>query len=160
MVRRHSLVSECDTVLRHTHERHSVIELTKVCFRFLWPCIVSKVWRERKKPTRCNNQMFIINFCLNMFRASLCPSSGEQRPCYCILLLFCLSSQKYAIRCPYFNKNDMLRIFMYLYLAPNFTQLGKRCVWTLHVKEIDLISKQIMAFIASAFSNVTFTQTL
>ena len=22
--------------------------------------------------------------CLNMFRASLCPSSGEQRPCYCI----------------------------------------------------------------------------
>jgi hypothetical protein len=28
--------------------------------------------------------MFIINCCLNMFRASLCPSSGEQRPCYCI----------------------------------------------------------------------------
>jgi len=38
------------------------------------------VKRERK-PTRCNNQMFIINICLNMFRASLCPSSGEQRPC-------------------------------------------------------------------------------
>jgi len=28
--------------------------------------------------------MFIINFCLNMFRASLCQSSGDQRPCYCI----------------------------------------------------------------------------
>ena len=28
--------------------------------------------------------MFTINFCLNMFRASLCPSSGEQRPSYCI----------------------------------------------------------------------------
>ena len=38
------------------------------------------VKRERK-PTRCNNQMFIINFCLNMFRASSCPSSAEQRPC-------------------------------------------------------------------------------
>jgi len=25
--------------------------------------------------------MFIINFCLNMFRTSLRPSSGEQRPC-------------------------------------------------------------------------------
>ena len=25
--------------------------------------------------------MFIINFCLNMFRASLCPSSGEQKHC-------------------------------------------------------------------------------
>jgi len=22
--------------------------------------------------------------CLNMFRATLCPSSGDQRPCYCI----------------------------------------------------------------------------
>ena len=54
---------------------------TSAGFRFLWPCIVSKVWRERKKPTRCNNQMFIINFCRNMFRASLCPSSREQRPC-------------------------------------------------------------------------------
>ena len=28
--------------------------------------------------------MFVINFCLNMFRTSLCPSSGEQMPCYCI----------------------------------------------------------------------------
>jgi hypothetical protein len=28
--------------------------------------------------------MFIINFYLNMFRASLCPSSGEQRRRYCI----------------------------------------------------------------------------
>ena len=28
--------------------------------------------------------MFIINFSFNMFRASLGPSSGEQRPCYCI----------------------------------------------------------------------------
>jgi hypothetical protein len=27
--------------------------------------------------------MFIINFYLNMFRASLCPSSGEQRTRYC-----------------------------------------------------------------------------
>jgi len=25
--------------------------------------------------------MFIITSCLNMFRASLCQSSGEQRPC-------------------------------------------------------------------------------
>jgi len=38
------------------------------------------VWKERK-PTRCNYQKFIINFCLNMFRASLYPSSGQQRPC-------------------------------------------------------------------------------
>ena len=40
--------------------------------------------KKERKPTRRNNQMFIINFCLNMFRASLCPSSGDQRACYCI----------------------------------------------------------------------------
>ena len=42
------------------------------------------LWRERKKTNKCNNQMFIINFCVNMFRASSCPSLGEQRPCYCV----------------------------------------------------------------------------
>ena len=53
--------------------------------------LFSILWRERK-PTRCNNQMFIINLCLNMFWASLCPSSGEQRPCvtaYGVLRWFC-----------------------------------------------------------------------
>ena len=40
--------------------------------------------KREKKPTRCNNQMIIINFCLNMFRESLCPSSGGQRTRYCI----------------------------------------------------------------------------
>ena len=63
-----------------------------------------KVWRERK-PTRSNNQMFIINFCLNMFQASLCPSSGEQRPCvtaYGVLRWFCwmlVDSGCGALRC-------------------------------------------------------------
>ena len=48
--------------------------------------------KREKKPTRCNNQMFIINFCLNMFRASLCPFSGEQSSCvtaYGVLRWFC-----------------------------------------------------------------------
>jgi len=72
-------------------------------FRFLWPCIVSKVWRERK-PTRCNNRMLIINFCLNMFRASLCPSSGDQDVCYCVwctalVLLDVVGSGCGALRC-------------------------------------------------------------
>ena len=48
--------------------------------------------------------MFIINFCLNMFRASLCPSSGEQRPCYCIwcvvlVLLDVVGSGCGSLRC-------------------------------------------------------------
>ena len=40
--------------------------------------------KREKKSTKRNYQMFIINFCLDMFRAPLCPSSGEQRPCYCM----------------------------------------------------------------------------
>ena len=48
--------------------------------------------------------MFIINFCLNMFRASLCPSSGEQRPCYsmwfiALVLLDVVGSGCGALRC-------------------------------------------------------------
>ena len=46
----------------------------------------------------------LINFCLNMFRASLCPSSEEQRPCYCIwcivlVLLDVVGSGCGALRC-------------------------------------------------------------
>ena len=52
-------------------------------------------------------KMFIINFCLNMFRASLCPSSGGRRPCYCIwcvvlvlfIINFCLSMFRASL-CP------------------------------------------------------------
>ena len=59
---------------------------------------------EEGRPTRCNNYMFIINFCLNMFRASSYPSSGEQRPCYCIwcvvlVLLDVVGSGCGALRC-------------------------------------------------------------
>ena len=57
--------------------------------------------REDQKDAtiRC----LLLNFCLNMFRASLCPSSGEQRPynmkredqqdatIRCLLLNFCLN---------------------------------------------------------------------
>jgi len=48
--------------------------------------------------------MFIINFYLNMFRVLLCPSSGEQRPCYCLwctalVLLDVVGSGCGALRC-------------------------------------------------------------
>jgi len=48
--------------------------------------------------------MFIINFYLNMIRASLCPSSGEQRTRYCIwctalVLLDVVGSGCGALRC-------------------------------------------------------------
>ena len=56
-------------------------------FRLLWPCIMNVGWRQR------NQQMQLIwcllsNFYLNMFRASLCPSSGEQE-CALPHMVFC-----------------------------------------------------------------------
>jgi len=85
-------------ILYYDQQKHNYFTNyhTSTCFRFLWPCIVSKAWRERK-PTRCNNQMFIINFSLNMFRASLCPSSGEQRPCV---------TEYHGLCCPEDGHND------------------------------------------------------
>jgi len=49
---------------------------------------MSKIWRE--KTNKMQQLNVFINFCLNMFWASSCPSSGEQRPCYriwCVVLL-------------------------------------------------------------------------
>jgi len=59
---------------------------------------------KRKKTKKFNNKKFIINFCLKIFRASLCPSSGEQRPCYCIwctalVLLYAVGSVCGALLC-------------------------------------------------------------
>ena len=36
----------------------------------------------------CQLQMLIIDHSLDMFRASLCPSSGEKTTCYCIWSVF------------------------------------------------------------------------
>ena len=47
------------------------------CFTFLWPCVMSIVWRERTDKMQLI-LCLLSNFYLNMFRASLCPSSGEQ----------------------------------------------------------------------------------
>ena len=58
-----------------------------VSFRFLWPCIMKVGWRQgtnKMQLIRC----LLSNFYLNMFRALLCPSSGEQD---CVLphVVFC-----------------------------------------------------------------------
>ena len=62
-------------------------------FRFLWPCIVNvgeegtNGWHKlrclfacgNKMPTRCNRGFYCRSYCLlNIFRASLCPSSAAQ----------------------------------------------------------------------------------
>ena len=36
---------------------------------------------EREKTNKMQQSYVYYQQCLNMFRASLCPSSGEQRPC-------------------------------------------------------------------------------
>jgi len=37
--------------------------------------------QEREKTNKMQQSDVYYQHCLNMFRASLCPSSGEQRPC-------------------------------------------------------------------------------
>ena len=59
---------------------------------------------EEREKTNKMLQLNIINFCLNMFRASLCPSSGEHWPGYCIwctalVLLDVVGSGCGALRC-------------------------------------------------------------
>jgi hypothetical protein len=50
---------------------------------FECPCILDKQINVR--PTRCNKWWFIVNqLFLNMFRASVRPSSGEQTACHCL----------------------------------------------------------------------------
>ena len=42
-----------------------------------------QIVKSERKPTRCNSKDVYYQHFLNMFRASLCPSSGEQDVCYC-----------------------------------------------------------------------------
>ena len=92
-----------DETYRNKLNRHFRLFETQVTMNVREKTFTHSVKRQ-KKPTRCNNHMFIINFCLNLFRASLCPSSGEQRPCYCIrctalVLLDVVGSGCGALRC-------------------------------------------------------------
>ena len=66
--------------------------------------------------------MFIINFCLNMFRASLCPSSGEQRPCYCI---WCIVLDA-KIRCLLLISVSTCFGHLYAHLQEN---KDRYCIW-------------------------------
>ena len=46
-------------------------------FRILWPYTINVGWRERTNKMQLI-QCLLSNFYINVFRASLCPSSGEQ----------------------------------------------------------------------------------
>jgi len=77
----------------HLQENKGPVTAFGVLFWFCWMWLVAVVGRCLAGCDHCEgfcSTLFIINFCLNMFRASLCPSSGEQRPCYCILCVLVL----------------------------------------------------------------------
>ena len=79
-------------IFRPTNEQYIYICIilytvsTPTCFDTLCSCDrASWVKREERKPTRCNHIDDLLSIvdvdywhCLNMFRASLCPSSGER----------------------------------------------------------------------------------
>ena len=51
--------------------------MSRRIFRLLWPCVMNVGWRERNQQD-ATNLIFVIKLYLNIFRALLCPSSGEQ----------------------------------------------------------------------------------
>jgi len=70
--------------------------------------------------------MFINNFCLNMFRASLCPYSGAQRPCYSIwcvvlVLLDVVGSGCGALSCRMWSLWRFL--FTFTYTSPQIRKI-------------------------------------
>ena len=56
-----------------------------IIFKFYVPVTVHREQSVKRKKTNKMQQLDVYYQLLSqMFRASLCPSSGEQRPCYCI----------------------------------------------------------------------------
>ena len=65
---------------------------------------ISAIKQIKARPTRCNKWWFIGNrLFLNMFRASLRPSSGEQTACHClwfpVLAMVVVVPESRVVRC-------------------------------------------------------------
>ena len=76
----------------YKYKKKNILNINKereiaLCCRLLWPCIMNLGWRGRNQQD-ATNLMFIIKLYLNMFRASLCPSSEEQE-CALPHMVFC-----------------------------------------------------------------------
>ena len=83
---------ECARVLYGSHNKQQVLPYSAIfdwilgVFAKLQKGIINVVMkreRERENQQDATIRCLLLT-CLNMFRASLCPSLGEQRPCYCI----------------------------------------------------------------------------
>jgi len=80
----------------HYHSTHAPYSSSTT---FLCSCDrASWAKREERIPTRCNNIDDLLpiadvdcDYSLDMFRASLCPLSGEKTTCYCIWSVFACS---------------------------------------------------------------------
>ena len=91
----------------HLQENKEHVTAFGVLFWFCWMWLVAVVGRcvvgcehQQVATIRC----LLFNFYLNLFRASLCPSSGKQRTRYCIwcvvlVLLDVVGSGCGALRC-------------------------------------------------------------
>ena len=75
-----------NTIMKHNKVLLCLTD-TSLHFRLVWPCVMNVGWRERNQQDE-TNLMFIIKIYLNMFRASLCSSSGEQE-CALPYMVFC-----------------------------------------------------------------------
>ena len=68
----------CSTCFGHHYAHHQEL---KIIIQWLLPVVFRAVVYicGNKMPTRCNRGFYCRSYCLlNMFRAPLCPSSGDQ----------------------------------------------------------------------------------
>ena len=74
--------------------------------------------------------MFSINFCLNMFRASLCLSSGEQRPSYCIwcIVLVLLDVVGSGCRCAVLKEMSTMKFSVCFVIFWRASELSGWCI--------------------------------
>ena len=89
--------------------------------------------------------MFIISFCPNMFRASSCPSSGDQRPCYCIrctalVLLDVVGSGCGALSCRMRAVQFCLNMFRASLCPSSGEQRSSYCIWCIFLVLVDVVS--------------------
>ena len=76
----HLLLTTLSTCFGH-HYAHHQENKDPVLLHMVFALVVLDVAGCSCGALCCRVRALIINDCHNMFRASLCPSSGEQRPC-------------------------------------------------------------------------------
>ena len=114
-----------------------------MCVRFLWPCIVSKAWRERKNRQDATIRCLLSTSVSTCFGHHYAILQENKRTCYCIwctalVLLDVVGSGCGALRC------RMWAVLASYSAAPHChcVQHGSHLDWTGLALSLDLYCKR------------------